>query len=214
MISVKVRKQNIKAFTLVELLMALMVTSIILTTVLILAFAMTTANESSDNIAEKQAKVRHTRLIISDLIRQCRLVCGTLGNDLAIWKSDDDNDNKIDVTELVYIETGDNRDYIKILEFLTKPGWMDFHFNPDFTQYPWFKVWLKYRCRERYVTLIDTCSNTQFLLDTTPPETEFVSLSFDLQENGVSHHYQINTTVRCRAGHLLDSGGQIVSDDD
>lgn len=122
MIIGKVREHYGKAFTLVELLVALMVASIILTAVVALAFAMTSAMESSDDTAEKQAKVRYTTLTISELIRHCRLVCGTSGNDLAIWKSDDDGDGKIDATELVYIETGDNRDYIKILDFLTKPS--------------------------------------------------------------------------------------------
>ncbi len=213
MIAGKVREHHRKAFTLVELLVALMVTSIILTVVITLAFAMTTAIDSSDDTTAKQSKVRHATLTISELIRHCKLICGKCGNDLAIWKSDDYNYGKIDATELVYIETGDNRNYIKILDFLTKPSWLN-HFNPDITQSPWFKEWLKWWCQERYVVLVEECSNTQFLLDTAPPKTEFVNISFNMEENGVSHQYQISASLRTRAGHLLDSNGQIVSDDD
>jgi len=131
---------------------------------------------------------------------------------------------------LVYIETGDNRDCIKILDFPSKPSWLNFHSNPDITQSQWFKEWLKLWCQERYVVLVEECSNTQFLLDTAPPETKFVNISFDLQESGVSgsplprpgsgracgnpHQYQISAAVCTRAGHLLDRNGQIVSDDD
>jgi len=214
MIAGKVREHRGRAFTLVELLVALMVSSIILTVVMTLAFAMTTAIDSSNDTGKKQAEVRYATLTISELVRQCKLVCGTPGNDLAIWKSDDDNDGKIDATELVYIETGNNRNYIQLLDFPIKPEWLDFHFNPDITQSPWFKVWLKWWCQERYIVLVEQCSNAQFLLDTAPPETEFVNISFNLEKNGVSHQYQISASLRTRAGHLLDSNDQIVSDDD
>ena len=214
MITGKVREHYIQAFTIAELLIALMVTSIILTVVMTLAFAMTTAIDNSDDTAAKQSKVRYTTLTISELIKHCKLVCGTSGNDLAIWKSDNDNDGKIDVTELVYIETGNNRDYIKILDFHSKPSWLNSHFNPDITQNQWFKEWLKLWCQKRYVVLLEKCSNTQFLLDTAPPETEFVNISFNLEENGVTHQYQTNASLRTHAGHLLDGFGRIVSDDD
>jgi hypothetical protein len=214
MITHNVREHHGEAFTLIELLVALTVSSFILTVVLTLALAMTTAMDSGDDTADKQAQVRYATLRISELIRQCKLVCGTPGSDLAIWKSDDDGDGRIDITELVYIETGNNRDYIRLLDFPKKPNWLNFPLPPIYTQIPWFKEVLKYYCQEQYIVLIEQCSNVQFLLDIAPPETEFVSISFALEENGVSHQYQICASLRTRAGHLLDSIGHIVSDDD
>jgi len=65
------------------------------------------------------------------------------------------------------------------------------------------------------VTLIPQCSSVEFLVDVAPPRTKFVSISFDLAENGVAHHYQINSAVRGWAGNLLSADGQtIVPDDD
>jgi len=210
-----VREHLQKAFTLVELLVALMVASVILTVVMTLAFAMTTAIDSSDDTAERQAEVRYATLTISELIKQCKLICGKPGNDLAIWKSDDDNDGKIDITELVYIETGTKRNYIQLLDFPNIPKWLqNYHFNPDATQSSWFATVLKWYCQERYVILVKECSDAQFLLDMDPPKTEFVNISFNLRENGVSHQYQISASLRARAGNLLDSKGRIVSDDD
>jgi hypothetical protein len=51
-------------------------------------------------------------------------------------------------------------------------------------------------------------------LDNNPPNTEFVTISFELQEDGISRQYQINASLQARAAYLLDSDGDIVSDDD
>jgi len=215
MTSDNVREHRQRAFTLVELLVALIVASIILTVVMTLAFAMTAAIDSSDDTAEKQAEVRYATLTISDLIRQCKLICGKPDNDLAIWKSDNDNDGKIDVTELLYIETGTKRNYIQLLDFPNIPKWLqNHHFNRDATQSSWFTTILKWHCQERYVILVKECSDAKFLLDVDPPKTEFVNISFNLKENDVSHQYQISASLRTRAGNLLDSKGRIVGDDD
>ena len=69
-------------------------------------------------------------------------------------------------------------------------------------------------CEETRLELVRQCSNAKFLLDTAAPRTRFVSISFDLEENGVMHHYQISSALHSWAGHLLDSGDNIISDDD
>lgn len=99
-------KQNHNAFTLVELLMALVVTAVILTAVITLAFAVGVANDSSNDMAQKQAQLRYATLRISELIKHCRLICGTPGNDMVVWKADYNNDGKINPGELIYIELG------------------------------------------------------------------------------------------------------------
>ena len=52
------RHNNGKGFTLVELLVALMVTSIILAAVATLAFAMGSVKDSTDDTSSKQAQLR------------------------------------------------------------------------------------------------------------------------------------------------------------
>jgi len=181
-------KHNFNGFTFVELLVALMVASIIFTAVASLAYALGTANDAAGDKAEKQAQVRFATLRISELIRHCKLI-DTPGNDIAVWKADSDGDNQIDLNEQVYIEAGEGRDHIQLHE----PG-----VNP--------------------VVLIPQCSNVQFRFDEPllpPMKRKFVSISFDLVENGVSHQYQINAALRGWAGNLLnDAGDAIMSDDD
>lgn len=217
MIADNVREYPKRAFTLIELLVALMITSLVLTVVLTLAFAMTTAVDSSDDIAEKQARVRHVTLTISELLKHCKLVCGRPDNDLAIWKSDDDDNGKINITELVYIETGSKGNYIQLLDFPNVPKWLPTWLKyPDLINIksPWFKTILKWYFQERYVVLVEQCSNAQFYLDLETPKTQFVSLSFVLQENGAAHPYQINASLRTHAAYLLDSADHIVAADD
>jgi len=93
-------------FTLVELLVALVVTSIILAAVATLTYALGSANETSDDTSEKQAQVRYATLRISELIRYCKLICAAPGDDLAVWRADDNADGEINPQELVYLEMG------------------------------------------------------------------------------------------------------------
>ena len=209
-----VQKYCRRCFTLVELLVALMVMSIVFTAVVVLASALGSAHQSSGDIAQKQAQLRIATLRMSDLIKQCRLVCGTPGNDLAVWRADDNGNSKINETELVYIEAGDNINFIRLLDFPSKPSWLNLNINPKDIQDGWVKTSLKMYCQKRYVTLIPQCSNVQFTLDAKSPQTRFVSISFDLEENGITHHYQINASLQAWAGNLLNSSGNIVRDDD
>ena len=197
-----------KGFTLVELLVALMVTSIVFSAVVTLTYALGTANEVSGDTARKQAQVRFTTLRISELIRHCKLVCKTSGDDLVIWRADDNGDGQINVNELTYIGAGAGRDYIRLYECsnVSEVGLSEI----DSVGTSW---WLGYYDSDAYVGLIPQCNNMQFQFDVSPPDTEFVSISFDLVENEAVRRYQINAALRGRAGNLLD-GGEIVSDDD
>jgi len=70
-------------------------------------------------------------------------------------------------------------------------------------------------CTERRMVLVPECSNVQYVVDSPPPWSKFVSVSFDIVENGATHRYQINAALRSWAGHLLNAAGDtIVSDDD
>jgi len=217
------QKQNHKGFTLIELLVALMVASIVLAAVATLAYALGVANDGSSDTAQKQAQVRFTTLKISELIRHCRLICTVAGGDIVIWKADDNPGNdKIDVLELAYIETGNDGDHIGILEFSSCPDWLKLWFRSRPFQiktlqdgHDWWKIQFILWCSEDRFRLIPQCSNVQFLLDAPAPQTQSVSILFDLEENGLTRNYKINTTLRSRAENLLNSSQTgLVSDDD
>ena len=214
-------------FTLVELLVALMVVSIIFTAVATLAYALGAVNDATNDMAEKQAQVRFATLRISELIRHCKLVCAKPGNDVVIWKADDNNNNSIDVNEVVYIEYEDPNIYMR--EFCTEG-------NPTIlealgsTQPVLTILGLsetknnligKFDTKEvRRTCLLSNCKGVDFylhipLLHTKPPYTDLVKITFTMTENKVDHTYQISAALRGWAGHLLNEAGDaIVSDDD
>ncbi|MHC4286071.1 MAG: prepilin-type N-terminal cleavage/methylation domain-containing protein [Planctomycetota bacterium] len=171
-----------KAFTLTELLLALLVTGIVLAAVVTLAYALSTANDVSDNTSQTQAYVRYATLRISELIRHCKLVCGMSGDDLAVWRADD-NGNGWRVT-LSSILSGTAKQELMLI------------------------------CDERQTRLVPECSNAQIVLDSSPPWSRSVSLSFDLVENGIVRQYQISAALHSFSGNLLDESGEVINSDD
>lgn len=197
--------------TLVELLVALAVASIVLAAVATLAYAMSSANNATDDTSQKQAHVRYATLRISELIRHCKLVCYATGDDLAIWRADDDHDGQINIGELVYIERGPARDYLRLCEFTSLDGSV-----VDMSSIGPFKSnwWSAYSSDVSYTRLLPECREVQFSLDELPPRSRLVSISFDIVENGIVHKYQVSAALRGWAGNLLDDDGNIVGDDD
>jgi prepilin-type N-terminal cleavage/methylation domain-containing protein len=201
------RRTYSNGFTLVELLMALVVSSVVLAAVATLAFALSSANDVTDDTSYKQTQVRAATLRISELLRHCRLICGTPGNELAIWRADDNGDRQININELVYIERGIAKDYLRLCEFpssdVSVVNLSDIEtLSPD-----GYSV--------TRVILIPQCSNVEFLVDVAPPQSKFASISFDLAENNTVRHYQINTALRGWAGNLLNqTADSVIGDDD
>ena len=198
---------------LIELLVALIVTSIVVTAVVTLAYALDTANDFSDDTSLKQAQIRFAALRVSDLIRYSRLVCYAGSDDLALWRADDDDDGQISISELVYIECGSARNHLKLCEF---PSTNNTAINPGSIGSFASNWWSSYSTEVNYTQMVPECSNVQFYLDDpgTPLNSRFVSISYNIIENGITRKCQINAGLRDRAGNLLDGSGNIVSDDD
>jgi len=201
-----------RGFTLIELLVALTVSSIILTAVCTLAYALGSVNETSSDISQKQAQVRYVTNRISELLRHCKLVCGTVGDDMAIWRADENRDGQIGPNELVYLEAGSSRNYLKLLEFPSASG---ANVALSAIRSGTAKQSLINSYDERRTTLVPVCSNVQFLVQPASPWSKFAAVSFDLAEDGTARRYQISGALRGWAGNLLSAdGSSIVSDDD
>ena len=209
-------ERNIKGLTLVELIVAMIVTSIVLTAVVTLAYALGTVNDVTDETSKKQAQIRFAALRVSELIRHCKLVCYASTDEIVLWRADDKYiDGKINIGELVYIEAGAAQDHLRLCEFDPSNSTA---INPDSIGSLATNWWLAYSGSVNYTTLIRECSNVQFGFDVFPVlpalASRLVSISYDVVENGITRQCQINATLRGWAGNLLDSSGNIVSDDD
>lgn len=204
-------KAYFKALTLVELLVALMVTSIILAAAATFAHAFGVANEVTGDISNKQSQIRYATLRISELIKHSKLICGAPGSSLAIWRADDNGNGQINPAELVYLERGASGNYIRLMEF---PTTSSLAVTLSGIRTGLAKVTLLFFFDERYTYLVPECSDVQFQLDAVTPASRFVNISFDLVENGVTRQFQLSSTVRGWAGNLLDDEGDDITGDD
>ena len=204
---------NCKGFTLVELLVALVVTGVVLGAVATLAFALSRANDATNDTGYKQTQVRYATLRVSELVRHCKLICGATADDFVLWRADDNNDVKINIGELVYIERGPGKDHLQLTEF---PFSNSAVINLGAIQGRATNWWTPYCSSATFTQLIPQCSNVQFSFDVLPPRSKFVNISFDLVEGGIVHQYQISARLRGWAGNLLSADGLsiVVRDDD
>ncbi len=192
--------------------MALMVTSIILAAAATLVFALGSVKDSTDDTSFKEAQLRYATLRLDDLVRHCKLICAAAGDDIAIWRADDDNNGKIRAAELVYIEAGPGRNYIKLLEFTSTSSSSILLSD---IQSGAAKPALLASSGYRRTGIVPNCSNVQFSFDSTPPLSKFVSISFDIVENGASCQRQISAFLRGWSGNLLNkTATAIVNKDD
>ena len=199
-----------KGFTLVELLVAMIVTGIVLSAVATLAFALGTATNSTEDVSTKQAQIRFTTLRIQELIRHSKLICSASNDDVALWRADENNDGNINIDELIYIETGPERDHLQLCEFPSSDSSVINIASIGAISTDW---WSAYSSNVDYTQIVPQCSNVQFEFDVPPPESKSLTITFDIAENKIVHQYQITTVIRSWAGNLLDEGN-IVSDDD
>lgn len=200
-----------KGFTLVELLVALMVTSIVLAAVATLAYAMGRASDVSNDTSRKQAQVRYATLRVSELVRNCKLIFSTTGYNMFVWRADDNGNGLIDLDEIVYVTGWTSRDRLWFYEF-SSSSTLDMAFD-DIEQLVLNLLSSGYT--QGGTELIPQCSNVRFRLDQSPPQARGVSILFNLSENDIVHQYQINAALRGWAGHLLNEDGDtIVQDDD
>ena len=215
----KSKRQN--GFTLAELIIALVVTAIIMSAVTTLTFALGDVNEKSSQSFQEQAHLRYTMLRLPELIKNAKLIIATPGDDIVIWKADNNPANgMIDILEIAYIEAGVNRNYIKLLEFTNCSETTESQFQANVSPIAYLdqganKNALKIKCDYSQISLIPECSNVSFVFDEAAPWTKFVSISFNLHEGNEINNYQINMSLRSWAGYLLNSDGtDIVSNDE
>lgn len=199
--------KNRAGFTFAELLVALMVCAIVFTAVASLAYALNSASNSTEDLSEHQMALRCTTVRISDLVKHSVMAFTTPDSGIALWTGDDNDDGLINGSELVYIETDETGHTLRLLDF---PG-QNLSVTIENIETGVGKTDLINNTDERYMTLLPECSNVQFSLGA---NDRFVNIMFDLTEAGVTSSYQICTTLRCSADHLLGPAGEPDGEDD
>jgi prepilin-type N-terminal cleavage/methylation domain-containing protein len=217
-----------RGFTVIELLIGMLITSILLSAVAAFAYALTVGSMASGDVAAKQAQLRQTTLRLCDLVGCSKLLCAASSSDLVLWKGDANHNNLIDVNEVAYIEFDGSQNALRLLEFSVAGGPTVLaalglpSTEPVLTtlRQPQTKPALVQQYQSvnnavREVALLQGCSNVVFTPDQYPPYTRRLTISFDLTDSNGPHHYEIVVALRASAQNLLSTDGNtLVSDDD
>ena len=199
------------AMTLIELLLAMMVMFLVLTGVATLAYALSSVNNSSDDTSRKQAYLRFTMVQISELIKHSKLVCYASNSEVLLWTTDTNLDGKVNVNEVISLWTDSSKSKITLSRF-TAPGSAEVPLASVGSHAS--QWWLAFGATVSDVGAVPECANVAFFTDAAAPAAQYVSIAFDLTQNGQTARYTISGRLCARAGNLVDTHNNIVPDDD
>ncbi len=221
-----------RGFTVVELLVGLLVTSIVLGAAANLSYAVGRAIESTEKLNHSQRTLRYATLRIGELIRHGKLVISNPGisgstmiNGLAIWTADKNLDGQINGSELVYIRSEPDMmmgEYVRMLDFPGETQVVTLGEIMDGSA----RITLITTADERYTVLIDDVTAAFFYVDgqTTKFVAEtgkYVVMDFALNIDSVRTPFQIRARTGASADNLIDKQDpadqqtwELVGDDD
>lgn len=161
-----IRGKKNNGFTLVELMVALMVSAVVLGAVATLANATVCADDRTEEMGRSQAQLRHMAMRLTDLIRRANGIMSTGETEFLLWH-DLNADGASSADELTRIRNGSGQ-YIEIVD------------------------------QETY----DDCSNVVFAYDGIDSAARFITIWFDMEENGITQTYTISARLRASDDHL------------
>ncbi len=207
-----IKRKNNPGFTLVELLIALMVSAVVLSAVAGLTFAFTSADTDSDEKFSNLSRMRYVTLRLSELIRNCKMICDYDNGDVVIWKNDDNKDGKVNVNEIVILEKGNFSSKLNILQYHTTNN--ERVFLNDIKYYN-IKSILNNNYDFNRVTFLKNCRNINFYFDQWPPYTERMGISYEMKEGSTWNKYHLRLYLRAYSKDILNyDGSQLINDDD
>ncbi len=211
----KQKNSKYKGFTLVELLMAVWIMSIILTAVAAMSFALGSANDSADDTSEIQSRIRYTTVYLGELVRNSKLICRNAAGNVVLWLADDNGDNLINPSEIVSLETNGNGS-INLVNYQPSVADADESMSLLLIKSGTFKQWIVTKnIPSSSVTLINNCNYVCFTTDESPPFAGKLNIFFGLAQGGADRDFQMTAVLRCDTAYMLDdSGGSLLSVDD
>ncbi|MBL7214464.1 MAG: prepilin-type N-terminal cleavage/methylation domain-containing protein [Phycisphaerae bacterium] len=204
---IKKRRQFVAGFTLVELMVALIVTSVVLSAVATLAYATCSAKEATDDMGREQAQLRQVSIRLSDLIKRSNQILRSYDWGFVLWQDKDADGNRDHGEHVIvyrYYEASANT-YIIAVRPLTEYEacsynsdrffiWKDSDFDGS---YDWgeririvYTVWAP-NAKDTSTELYKQCTNSEFQYD-----TRTVAIWFDMDDNGQTQRYSINADLR------------------
>ena len=153
-------------FTLVELMVALLIASIILAAVSTLAGAVTAADKATDQMGREQSQLRLVSMRLTDLIRRANHITTASADGFQLWH-DKNGDGFMTANELTQVYRGVDGNTLTI------------------------------GSQETY----SNCKNISFGYDDPLGNPRFITIRFDMTENGQTHRHSINAYLRVSDAH-------------
>ena len=108
------RRQSVAGFTLVELMVALMVASVVLSAVATLAYATCSASEATDQMGREQAQLQHVCVRVNDLIKRANYVHIDSEYEFWLWHDKNADGNRLSMDEWTRIAKGSDNNTLTI----------------------------------------------------------------------------------------------------
>lgn len=203
-----------RGFTLVELLVALVVTAIISSAVLTLAYAITSGYEGAEQNARTNAGIRSSNIFFCDAIKNCKLILQVSSDRACFWLEDTNGDGAINSAELrFFYYHGDSKE-LRMLSFSGESATEDkielFQFGSNN-----FMEFLIMKYNDHEAILIENCTWVKFTFDVAAPQTEMVNLAFNVSSNNGEKRFDFTACKRVSPLASLGSDLKLkVSDDD
>ncbi len=115
-------QRGMVAFTLAELLMAVTITAMIGMAVVAVSSALSSAKASTDSMVEAVSSGRYAMRSIAADVRKAALVTAADDDGMVIWTGDNNGDEKINVAELVLIQSDTDNQTVQRLQVAFPPS--------------------------------------------------------------------------------------------
>lgn len=183
-------RQNLKAFTLVELIIAMVMTVIISSAVIGLSYAASQSYENAERASTQQSRIRTASLKIADILKCSLLVCRTGDDGLGLWLEDTNGDKAVNLPELLYV-LSDSSGNISLVSFEAEGYWAQKKLSlAKLCQADYEKELECYFSVKRTV-LLEDCTNIRFFWNKDAPNTNLISITFDIDSEPGKKTYEI-----------------------
>jgi prepilin-type N-terminal cleavage/methylation domain-containing protein len=204
-------RQHRRGMTLIELLLAMMVTAMVMAGVATMAYALSSVRNASDETSSKQACVRFALTQLGELLRHARLVCYASDSQVLVWTADTNGDRQMNITEMACIATDTSRSSITLTRLASAANTAVPLSSAGEQASQW---WLAYGGTATTTTVVQECTGVMFAADTSAPATRHVSFVFAVVQDGETIGYSVSGYLQGRTGNVLSEGNNLVSDDD
>ena len=197
-------------FTLVEVLVALAITVMISSAIMVLGSAMSNAFNSSDDDSVEMAKLRKFIVDFEYSVENARLVCSQSENMLILWGTEKIKDGKINPCEIkIFIYYPAERKLKRITiensgVYSTLPVTIAQIMDANFI------AQVKNACVLNEVTILNECYDVSFKSDAAAPWCKFASCGFSLDFKGGRHDFEIGKKLCYNPRYLLKNDGVLV----